>query len=73
MYKLYDAHVTIKENMVNCNRKGCTLCPHPGFWYGYIRYGSFGVSTFYLGKSPRLTTLILDKEKKKWRKLIKTT
>ena len=67
----YEAHVTIRENMINCNKKGCTTCPHPNLFYGYVRYGTFGVSSFYLGKSLRLTTLILDKEKNKWKKFIK--
>jgi hypothetical protein len=65
----YETHVTITEKMINCNKKGCTLCPHPGYYYGAIRYG-YATSNYYIGKQLRLSLLKLNKDKSKWEKFL---
>jgi hypothetical protein len=76
-YKVYENHVVTQELMLNCSKEKCRLCPHVssngnGYFYAYLRNGSFGNSSIYLGTLPRLTLLCLNEKKDKWVKLLPT-
>lgn len=68
--KIVDAHVSLRENALNCNRKGCKTCPH-WYWFGFVHYGEFGTTSVYLGTKVKMTTLQFKTDVNKWRMLLR--
>jgi hypothetical protein len=43
-------HMTYRQELVRCNKPGCTRCPHGPYWYAYWREGG-RVKSHYVGKT----------------------
>ena len=58
-------HPNIYLKDVKCGKKGCTMCPHPDFFYMIFTDG-LGKHNMYIGKRWKLPMLVLN-EKSKWK------
>ena len=60
--------LTIKIRDINCNKPSCRMCPHFGYYFGYLKKGG-KTHSIYIGKKLHLKAMVYKRDINKLEKL----